>query len=433
MPLGKEEARRFVQRLFAVRTSEQIQKQLAVDESALPQRIQNQARTDADALARRWQRLPTPQVREVLVPSQPEALQVYERHIENLIGELRMPIGVAGPLRVNGLFAKGDFFVPMATTEAALVASYNRGCSTISEAGGSTAVLLAEGVTRTPCFVFARVAEAGKFAVWVTEQEEPLRAVAATTTHHGRLEDIRFTLEGNHLYLHLLFHTGDAAGQNMVTLATQKICEHLAAQAPVKPVQMYVESNMSGDKKASMQSFLGVRGKLVTAEVLVPGKLVAARLRTTARAMVDYWRVSALGGVLSGTVGVQGHYANGIAALFLATGQDVACVSEASVGVTRMEETAAGELYAAVTMPNLIVGTVGGGTSLPTQAACLELMGLAGSGKSAALAEVCAALCLAGELSIIAALSAGHFAAAHDKLARGAKPDAGGAVAHEQP
>ncbi len=433
MPLGKEEARRIVQRLLAARSGEQIQKQLAADESTLPQRIQNQARTDADSLERRWQRLPAPQAQTVLVPPRPDALQVYERHIENLIGELRMPIGVAGPLRVNGLFAKGDFFVPLATTEAALVASYNRGCITISEAGGSTAVLLAEGVTRTPGFVFARVAEAGRFAVWVSEQEEQLRAVAATTTHHGRLEDLRFTLEGNHLYLHLLFNTGDAAGQNMVTLATQKICEFLASAAPVKPVRMYVESNMSGDKKASMQSFLGVRGKLVTAEVVVPAKLVAARLRTTARAMVDYWRVSALGGVLSGTVGVQGHYANGIAALFLATGQDVACVSEASVGVTRMEETEAGDLYAAVTLPNLIVGTVGGGTGLPTQAACLEIMGLAGSGKSAALAEVCAALCLAGELSIIAALSAGHFAAAHDKLARGSKPEAGGAAAHEQP
>jgi hydroxymethylglutaryl-CoA reductase (NADPH) len=347
--------------------------------------------------------------------------EACSRNIENLIGFAATPIGLAGPLRVRGLHASGDYFVPLATTEAALVASYNRGAHALSEAGGCTAVLLNEGVTRSPGFVFANAIDCGRFAAWVVGQTEAFRSAAATTTRHGQLEDVRLAIEGNHLYLHLDYRTGDAAGQNMVTLATAAVCAFALAHAPVQPVRHYVEANMSGDKKASAQSFQTVRGKKVTAEVLLPVEVVTRRLRTSAEAMVDYWRMSALGGVLSGTVGVQGHYANGLAALFLATGQDIACVAEAAVGVTRMETRPEGALYAAVTLPNLIVGTVGGGTGLPTAAACLDILGLRGAGHARALAEVAAALCLAGELSIIAALSAGHFASAHGKLAHGAE------------
>lgn len=179
---------------------------------------------------------------------------------------------------------------------------------------------------------------------------------------------------------------------------------------------------MSGDKKPSLQSFVTVRGRKVAAEAVIPVDVVHRVLRTTPAEMEAYWRVSALGGVLSGTIGVQGHYANPLAALFLATGQDIACVAEAAVGVTRMQVNDAGALYASVTLPNLVVGTVGGGTSLPTAAACLDLMGLKGTTHGTAFAEVTGALCLAGELSIIAALSAGHFASAHRKLARRPPP-----------
>ncbi len=178
---------------------------------------------------------------------------------------------------------------------------------------------------------------------------------------------------------------------------------------------------MSGDKKASSQSLQSVRGRKVSAEVRLPRKIVQRHLHTTPEKMVDYWRMSAVGGVLSGTIGVQGHYANGLAALFIACGQDAACVSEAAVGVTRFEVGTEGELYAAVTLPNLIVGTVGGGTSLPTQRACLEILGLAGAGHARAFSEVCAAVALSGEISIIAALAAGQFTRAHAKLARGQK------------
>ena len=205
----------------------------------------------------------------------------------------------------------------------------------------------------------------------------------------------------------------------MVTLATEIICTFIEKNSPIRPQYHFLETNMSGDKKASAQSFVSVRGKKVCAEVLLPADLVKRRLHTTARRMSDYWRMSAIGGVLSGTIGVQGHYANGLAALYIACGQDAACVAESAVGVTRLEEMEGGDLYAAVTLPNLIVGTVGGGTGLPSQRACLRVLGLDGDGHARAFAEVCAGLALAGELSIIGALSAGHFARAHRRLARG--------------
>jgi len=205
----------------------------------------------------------------------------------------------------------------------------------------------------------------------------------------------------------------------MVTIATEAIVKHIVEHCPIKPKYCFVEANHSGDKKASAQSFQRVRGKKVTAELRLASGLVEKVLHTTPTMMVDYWRMSALGGVLSGTLGVQGHYANGLAALYIACGQDAACVSESAVGVTRMEVTDDGSLYVAVTLPNLIVGTVGGGTGLPSQRACLEIMGLAGAGHARAFAEVAAALCLAGELSIIGALCAGHFTRAHQTLARG--------------
>jgi hydroxymethylglutaryl-CoA reductase (NADPH) len=277
-----------------------------------------------------------------------------------------------------------------------------------------------EGVSRAPAFAFRTLLQAGRFIQWCLGHESEIRAAAEATTHHGHLENLRFNLEGNHVYLVCEFTTGDASGQNMVTIATQAICNLLEASCPIKPAYGFVESNFSGDKKSSAQSFQSVRGRKVTAEVRIPRQLVKRLLHTTPEKMLEYWRVSAMGGVLSGTIGIQGHYANGLAALFIACGQDAACVSEAAVGVTRLdiEDGREGSLYACVTLPNLIVGTVGGGTGLPSQRACLEIIGLAGAGNARAFAEVCAALVLAGEISITAALSSHQFTRAHARLAR---------------
>lgn len=384
-----------------------------------PPRFPSGTRINERALERRWQALKAGESCEkALRGSEAVPADAYEQNIENFIGTVQVPVGIAGPLRVNGIFIRGDFHVPLATTEAALVASYHRGACLVTAAGGASVAVVNEAVNRSPAFAFASIAEAGHFLHWTLSQLDHFKEIVAGSSRYARLLEIGATGEGNHIYLNLEFTTGDAAGQNMVTLATQRICDYILEHTPVAPRRAYVEGNLSGDKKASAQAFNGLRGKKVIAEVKLPAALVERHLHATPKEMEDYWRMSSMGGVLSGTIGVQGHFANGLAALFIACGQDPACVAENSVGVTRFEVCDDGGLYAAVTLPSLMVGTVGGGTGLPTQRACLELLGLVGEGKSGALAEVAGALVLAGELSIIGAMAAGHFARAHERRAR---------------
>jgi len=411
----------YIQALLNDIGPEKLHQQLSPKHHESPPHIAHRPNCDIDGVNARWCQLNVDEhAKAQLLDAQTIAqLPVFEHNIENLIGTVKLPVGLAGPLRVNGMFAQGDYYIPLATSEAALVASYSRGAVLISKAGGCSSMLLSEGVSRAPAFAFANIIEAGEFVRWAVQQVDTFKSIAETTSRHAKLSDMRVTVEGNHVYLGFEYLTGDAAGQNMVTIATDAVVQHIAQHSPTKPQYFFVEGNLSGDKKASALSFLSVRGKKVSAEVTLPEKLVRAVLHTTPKQMVDYWRMSAIGGVLSGTIGVQGHYANGLAALYIACGQDAACVSESAVGVTRMEVTDNNELYASVTLPNLIVGTVGGGTKLPSQKACLDIMGLAGHGHARAFAEVCASLALAGELSIIGALTAGHFTSAHQRLARG--------------
>jgi len=346
-----------------------------------------------------------------------QSIEHYSRNIESLIGTVKVPVGLVGPLRVNGLHAQGDYLIPLATTEAAMVAGYERGAHAISLAGGADVRLTAESMIRSPAFAFNSLREAGAFAVWCNDALSELQAAAQATTRHGKLIDVAARLEGDVVYLICRYTTGDASGQNMVTIATEALCAYAVQHAPVRPRYWFVEANLSGDKKASALAALGGRGRSATATVTLPAKLVEKVLRTTPERMHDLWRMSTLGGVMSGTIGVQAHYANGLAALYLATGQDVACVSESAIGVTRVE-VRGGDLFTSVNLPSLVLGTVGGGTSLPSQSVGLRILGLAGSGHAAALAEVAACLCLAGELSIGAALSSGQFTRAHQALAR---------------
>ena len=421
MPSHSDSSRQHLQRLLetAAEAGELVAR-LSPRTDERPARFPAGTRADAASIARRWEALDTKNETRALL-SGGESLvspETYERNIENFIGTVQVPVGIVGPLRVNGIFAHGDFHIPLATTEAALVASYHRGACLVTAAGGAASALVNESLNRSPAFAFETLAEAGLFLQWTLSQIDRFREIVAESSRHARLLEIGATGEGNHIYLNLEFTTGDAAGQNMVTLATQKICDFMLSNSPVAPRRAYVEGNLSGDKKASAQAFNGRRGKKVIAEVKLPAALVERHLHATPKEMEDYWRMSAMGGVLSGTIGVQGHFANGLAALFIACGQDPACVAECAVGVTRFEVCDDGALYAAVTLPSLMLGTVGGGTGLPTQRACLELLGLAGDGKSAALAELAGALILAGELSIIGALAAGHFARAHERRAR---------------
>ncbi len=420
MTTARGRAADYLSTLLAEHSLDELAARLRPSREPFPPHIPGASVISPEAVERRWEILATAAARpELLDGHTMQQMAVYEHNIENFIGTVKMPIGIAGPLRVRGLFAQGDFYIPLATTEAALVASYNRGSMIITEAGGASAMLLNEGVSRSPAFAFSTLEELGRFVAWVLGEQDAIRLAAEATTRFGRLIDIQISIEGNHVYLVFVYTTGDAAGQNMATIATEAAVAWIRENTPVQPRTFYIEANFSGDKKASMQSLQSVRGKKVTAEVHVPAELVKKRLHTSVEAMVDYSRFATVGGVLSGTLGIQGHYANGLAAMFIACGQDAACVAEAAVGTTRMEMSPEGALYVSVTLPNLIVGSIGGGTKLPSQKACLEIMGLAGVGHAHALAEVAAVLCLAGEISIVGAICAGEFTRAHARLARG--------------
>lgn len=337
----------------------------------------------------------------------------YKGNIENFIGCTQVPTGLVGPLLVNGTVAQGDFYLPLATTEGALVASYSRGARATRLSGGITSVCTTEGVQRTPVWKFATLSDIGMFMHWILQHLDDFRAVAGQHSNHASLDDVRINMEGNQVLTIFEYTCGEAAGQNMATICTDAICAYIIEHAPIKPLQWFIESNYSGDKKATAVSFTNVRGKKVTAEAVLYRNVVAEVLNTTPEQIAAYWQSSVVAASQSGSIGIQGHFANGLTALFLATGQDVACVSEAHIGITRLEVNGNGDLYATVTLPSLVVGTVGGGTHLPTQQECLNLLSCSGPGSARKLAEICGAMALAGEVSIAAALASGEFAKAH--------------------
>lgn len=423
MPLSKGQAVAIALRLRRLGTIEDLAARLAPTPGpARPLLPEVPAPKDSTA-AGRDQRLEFLRARGVelshLAGRQPQVDPSELRgNIEHFIGMTQIPTGVIGPLRVNGFHAHGDFYVPLATSEGTLVASYHRGARLISEAGGASCLATIEQVQRAPGFEFASIAEAGEFATWASGEFDHFREVAATRTHHGKLIDLLVHMETRTVYLMFAYYTGDASGQNMVTLCTEAICQDILERTPVRPRRWFIESNLSGDKKATALSFMNTRGRKVMAEVTVPRALVERILHTTPELMCEYWRMSFIAGVQSGSIGVTGHFANGITAVFLACGQDVACVSEAAVGINRFELTPEGDLYCGVDLPNLISGTVGGGTRLPTAVECLRLMECEGTGHAAKFAEICAAVVLAGELSIAGAIAAGEFTRAHQKLGR---------------
>ncbi|TMQ73319.1 MAG: 3-hydroxy-3-methylglutaryl-CoA reductase [Candidatus Eisenbacteria bacterium] len=427
MPVSKDLAREVIRRLTQHGSLDVLAQRLAPrspDETPLPSDVPRPSDWSEEARA---QRIAFFEARGIELPHldgrgarvDPETLR---GNIEQYIGMTQVPTGVIGPLRVNGMHAHGDYYVPLATTEGTLVASYHRGARLASRAGGIAALVTTEQVQRAPGFVFESLANAAVFAAWAMTQFEHLAEVAASRTSHGRLIDLLAHVEANHVYLILAYHTADAAGQNMVTFCSQAVCEAILAESPVKPVSWFLEANMSGDKKATVLSFLQTRGRHVMAEVTLPRRLVERGLHTTPDRMAEYWRMSFVGGAQSGSIGVSGHVANGIAALFLACGQDVACVSEASVGITRLELTAGGDLHCAVTLPNLIVGTIGGGTRMPTARECLRILRCEGAvedmQQAGKFAEIAAAVALAGEISIVGAICAGEFSGAHQRLGR---------------
>ncbi|MDQ6531944.1 hydroxymethylglutaryl-CoA reductase [Flavobacterium sp. LHD-85] len=343
--------------------------------------------------------------------------QSLKGNIENYIGMSQIPTGIIGPILINGGMAQGPFYVPLATTEGALLASYNRGSKACRESGAITVITLQEGVQRTPTFKFKNLIDLGNFTSWVLKHKEIFVSITKETSNYAILNDLSINIEGNILILRFEYSSGDASGQNMVTICTDKICKYILENCPTKAVFWTIEGNTSGDKKAT-SLVTRVRGRKITAEITLKKEVVGTVLKTTPALLQQQWKICSSGPAKTGTIGTGMHPSNALAALFIACGQDVACTGEASTAITRMEIDENGDLYCSITMPNIIVGTVGGGTSFPTQKECLELMGCYGAGKSGKLAEIATALCLTGEISILAAMSAGQFTAAHQTLGR---------------
>ncbi|RLQ20172.1 hydroxymethylglutaryl-CoA reductase [Seongchinamella sediminis] len=339
-------------------------------------------------------------------------------NIENFTGIVQMPLGFAGPVRVNGEHAQGDFFVPMATTEGTLVASYSRGMKLTREAGGITTTVVDDAMQRSPVYVFENARQARDFAHWLLTRFSDIKAAAETTTSVGKLRNIEQYPASKMIYLRFNYTTGDAAGQNMCGKATYAACQWINAHYKGPISRYFLSGNMDTDKKHSQLNTLHSRGKRVIAEITLPRTLLQERMRTTPEAMYAARMASQLGGLMAGAVHNGVHPANGIASVFIATGQDEANVAESHASLVYAEITPEGDYYYSVTLPSLIVATYGGGTGLATQRECLETMDCYGAGKAHKLAEIIAATVLCGEISLGAAVVSEEWVSSHDELGR---------------
>jgi hydroxymethylglutaryl-CoA reductase (NADPH) len=346
-----------------------------------------------------------------------------KRNIENMIGAVQIPVGIAGPLAVEGEYANGEFYIPLATTEGALVASVNRGCKAITSAGGALVRIFNDEMTRAPVFAVADVVEAKRVVEWVKEPENFAKLKKATreTTKHGELVRIDPYVVADNVFLRCAFDTKDALGMNMVTIATDRLADIIVDELDIRLVAL--SGNMDVDKKPAAINLIEGRGKNVVAETSIPKSIIHDVLKTTPDSMADvHYRKNMIGSAKAGSLGFNAHAANVIAAMFIATGQDPAHVVDASTAITSIS-VRGDELYASVSMPSLPVGTVGGGTSIKTQHECLSIMDVAGGGNppgahAKKFAEIICCAVLAGELSLIAAHAARHLARAHATLGR---------------
>ncbi len=346
---------------------------------------------------------------------------VTKRNIENMIGAVQVPLGVAGPLRVNGEYANGDYYIPLATTEGALVASADRGCSSITACGGANARIFKDGMTRAPVFRTNDIIGAKKLVDWVHANFLRIKEKAEKTSRFARMLAVEPFVAGRNVYLRFAYDTRDAMGMNMVTIATDAAVDLILAENDVELIAL--SGNMCTDKKPAAINVIMGRGKTVSADVFLSRDIILGKLKTTPEKMAEVnYRKNLLGSARAGSLGFNAHAANIAAALFIACGQDAAHVVEASYAITMMELAEEG-LYCSVTLPSLPVGTVGGGTGIGAQQECLGMLGVAGAGdppgtNAKKLAEITAAAILAGEVSLVAALAARHLAKAHAALGR---------------
>ncbi len=344
--------------------------------------------------------------------------ELVSGNVEHFTGVAQVPIGVAGPLLVDGEHAQGEFYVPLATAEGTLIASYNRGMKLLYEAGGVKTTVLDDRMQRAPAFLFPSAREARDFGGWLREHFDEIAEAAQATTKTGRLIEIEQYAASRMLYTRFDYTTGDAAGQNLTGKATAAACAWIAANYEPGIERFFLESNFATDKKSSQVNMLRTRGKRVVAEATIPDALFRDVMNSNTELMYRARQVSNLGGFMSGVNNNGAHSANGITAMFIATGQDAANVAESSAALVYAELRENGDYYYSVTIPSLIVATYGGGTGLATQRECLELLGCYGTGKVLKLTEIVAATVLCGELSLGSAIVAEEWVRAHDLLGR---------------
>ena len=342
---------------------------------------------------------------------------VTHGNIENFTGTAQIPLGIAGPLTIVGEHAKGEFYIPMATTEGTLVASYSRGMRVISECGGVRTTVVKHSMQRAPVFLFDNALEAREFGKWLNEHIDAIRGVVKTSSRTARLIEIEQYIVANMLYSRFCYTTGDAAGQNMTGKATLFACEWIRANHPLKP-RFLLSGNTDTDKKHSMMNMIQTRGKRVVAEFVLKKDVAKKLLRIDTEWLYRFRQIAYVGSFQAGAAYAGPHSANGIAAMFIATGQDAANVAESHAGMNYGQLLDNGDFYWAVTLPALICATYGGGTGLPTQRECLEMMGCYGSGKADKLAEIIAAVVLAGDVSLSSAILAHEWVSSHEKMGR---------------
>lgn len=393
-----------------------LEKRTEPQDSDLVPRLKNQGYADEQIAVRRSWVEARAGVRLRYVGAGAIPGETMRGNIENPIGAVQMPLGIAGPLLVNGTAAQGVFYVPLATTEGALVRSYERGMVALTRAGGVTVQTYVDENRIAPVFCFADVDAAAAFVRALPGQVEAIRAAAESTTRHGKLLRVEPFPVGREVQVNFCYFTGDAQGMNMIAKATQEACAWMMAHSQAQ--RYYIFSGLNSEKRASGFLLPGGKGKKVVAGARLPGRILRLYLHTTPHQLFEMWHHTILGHLQAHAVGYNGHFANGLTAMFIACGQDVANVTNAAVGITNFEVTEDSELYASVTLPSLTVATVGGGTGLGTSRECLELLGCAGSGRAVKFAEIVAATLLAGELSMGAAIASGEFVNAHETYGR---------------
>jgi hydroxymethylglutaryl-CoA reductase (NADPH) len=351
------------------------------------------------------------------------------RNCENMIGVAQIPLGIAGPLRLSAgrRIAQGklshtyDYYLPLATTEGALVASVNRGCKAITESGGAQVLCHRVGSTRGPVFKVNTQNENSKLFDFLMENEYEIKQIAESTSHHLKLLSYDTKSTGLYRFIRFVYDTKDAMGLNMVTIATDAVVRLIEEKTGARCVSL--SGNFCVDKKASHLNFQNNRGFEVWADARLSSSVVQSVLNTTPTKFVETWLAKCMvGSAMSGSMGFNAQFANVLSAMFIATGQDPAHVAECAIGMTTAEITSDNNLYVSIYMPDLMLGTVGGGTGLATQKEALSILGVAGGndGKNAEkLAGIVAGAVLAGEISLLASLSEGTLAQAHKKLARG--------------